>query len=154
MGSATEKSILFLSLQLKIKLPFEMKISLYNSSLECVTFILFFLRNLSPTINLSFSGGKNTNFQCSCPLFYPFCPQGSWLQMWPSIKFRRVCIHIAMLVITSVIWSFGSPRSPANPILRISPFNQGISENDIHTNKQTVHRNRTVSNWYSPTSCL
>lgn len=75
MGSATEKSILFLSLQLKIKLPFEMKISPYNSSLECVTFILFFLRNLSATINLSFSGGKTQIFSVLVRFSILFAPK-------------------------------------------------------------------------------
>ena len=42
-----------------------------------------------------------------------------------------------MLAITSVIWSFGGPRSPANPLLKISPFDQSFSEKDIHTYSQT-----------------
>lgn len=59
-----------------------------------------------------------------------------------------------MLVTTSVIWSLGGPRSPANPILKISPFDPSISEKDIHTYSQRVHRNRIISLWYSPTNGL
>lgn len=61
-------------------------------------FILFFLSNLSHTVNLSFQGEKNKVLQCSFLLVCPFWPWGS-LQMWPSIKFsRRICIHFAMLL--------------------------------------------------------
>lgn len=53
--------------------------------------------------------------------------------MWPSIKLsRRVGIHFAMLVITSVIWSFGGgPKNPVNSILKIHSLDQGISEKNI-----------------------
>lgn len=50
-----EKFVLFLTSQLKMKLLFETKMSYpYHSYSECVTFILFFLCNLSHIVNLSF----------------------------------------------------------------------------------------------------
>ena len=46
---------------------------------------------------------------------------------------KKFCIHFAMLVIISVIWSFKGPKSPTNSILKIISFDLGISE------KKNIH---------------
>lgn len=92
-----------------MKLPHQTKILLILTilNLEYVTFILFFFHTLSLTVNLIFLQTEKESFSVFLFAFLSFCPQSSWLQMWPPIKCSRsICIHIAVLVITSVIWSF------------------------------------------------